>query len=385
MVKRAAGPATPKPTQRMIAERCGLKQTAVSYALQGDTRHVSPETIAQVRAVAEELGYSANQAARRMAAARHGTPVITRLIAVCLPPGFQQEPYFLAPFLGVLDALTAAHFDLLVLNKDADLADDYFATSPAMARGDVDALIVFAIERQLARLRAQARALPAFGERPFVALIHPMTGCSNVRYDDAGGAYALGCHLLSLGHRHLLALVMPYGPGIWRQREAGLRRAYAEHGLDLDAYLHRRNITAEWIQPSPDPAKPLALYQGEWWEEATATTLPDFLRAHPAVTGIVAWNDVSARHAWRLVTASGRRVPEEISITGFDDLAPSPAAEAHQPLTTIHLPAHSLGQEAAQLAIARVTGELADDQERCLAGELVIRASTAPASPTRHP
>ena len=372
----------PKPgkilTQRAIAERCGLKQSAVSFALRGDERHVSPETIARVRAVAAELGYTANHAAQRMIAGRFGTSVLNRLIAVCLQPGFHHDPYFLEPYLGVMDTLEAANFDMLVMTGEAGRDKKFLPKSPALARGDVDALIVFNIQANIERLLEQARAFPTFAERPFVSLIHPVTECSTVMYDDAQAYEDIATHLLQLGHRHLLILVAPYGDAIWQRRQAGLRRAYARHGLNPTPHLHCLNMANSWYIVEQRAAASLSLYTGLWYKQEGETTLPHFLRAHPEITGIVAWNDVSAQNAWRIVEESGRQVPAEISITGFDDADVLLDAEGRKRLTTIHLPAHQLGQEAARLAIARVTGEIAEDRQLCFPGELIVRASTAP-------
>ena len=196
-------------TQHDIARVCGLHQSAVSFALRGDTTHVTPETMARVQAVAAELGYAPHQAARKMVAVRFGKTIINHLIALCFPRDFHRNPYFLEPYLGVMDALADAGFDLLTLAVTGELSADFLAKSPAVARGDVDAIIAFSIPAMIHSLHEQARALPAFGARPFIALIQPMTDCSTVLYDDEQAAYEIGCHLLALGHRHLLALMVP--------------------------------------------------------------------------------------------------------------------------------------------------------------------------------
>ena len=95
-------------TQRDIAERCGVHQTAVSQALRHDPS-ISAATRERILAVALELGYDPEQhdAARRLVSRRHGTRIINRLIALFLPPRFHQSTYFLKLFQGIWDVVSA--------------------------------------------------------------------------------------------------------------------------------------------------------------------------------------------------------------------------------------------------------------------------------------
>ena len=385
MPKLMPGPAS-KPartiTQQDIAEYCGICRASVSYALRGDTNHVPAETIARVQAAAVELGYSsqAHQAARRLVMQRYGKPVLNRLIAFCLPRSFLQDPYFLEPFRGAMDALTAAKYDLLMIAYDTDSPAEALADSQVIARGEVDALIVFTIPFHANALHRQMQQIPAMRDRPFVSLISPIDEpCSIVGYHDEQSGYTIGRHLRLLGHRHLLILATAYNAQIGLSRQAGLRRALAETAGDDATSVRMLNVGLEWLEDVlPTEALPLL----EQWEAevlVSKTALPEYLAAHAEITAIVAANDWCAQYVWRSLARLGRRVPDEISLVGFDDSPALLGPGGEKLLTTIRLPYYRLGEEAVRLAIARVTGEMPEDRTILLPGELIVRASSGQA------
>jgi DNA-binding LacI/PurR family transcriptional regulator len=100
------------------------------------------------------------------------------------------------------------------------------------------------------------------------------------------------------------------------------------------------------------------------------------MRAHPEVTAILGWNDGVALHAWYTLEAAGWRIPGEISLIGFDDAAAMPGPDGRNLLTTVRVPLREIGEEAARLITARVTGALPTDEHRTLPTELILRGST---------
>ena len=364
-------------TQRDIAQHCGVSRTTVSYALQGDTSHVPAETIARVRAAADKLDYSpdAQEAARRLIMRRYGKAAPNRMIGFCQQRGFHANAYFLEPFLGAMDALAAAGYDQLTLTAEGDFPPDFLANSPAIARGDVDALIVFSISENMASLLQQMQRLPSMRQRPFVSLITPIPApCSRVLYGDEQAAFAIGAHLTALGHRHLLFLRVSYNLALLLPRDRGLTRALtAAYGADAPP-LQVWEITSHWISEKVPFADLRAMNQ------AADVSLEAYLTAHPEITAIVAENDWCAQHVWRVLEGMGKRVPADYSLVGYDDADLLRDADGHRQLTTIHLPLRRLGEAAVHLAIARITGEIPEDQDVVLPGELIVRRSTGPAS-----
>jgi DNA-binding LacI/PurR family transcriptional regulator len=191
---------------------------------------------------------------------------------------------------------------------------------------------------------------------PFVAVDHDAgPGTSSVLIDDRAGARAAMRHVLSLGHREIAVLAFPtHDSGsrahrTERDRRRGYGRALAEQGLVL--------ARLPLVRSANEP-------------QAAATRAGELLDEHAATTAIVAMSDVLALGALEAARARGLRVPQDLSVVGFDDIPE--AATADPPLTTIAQPIVDKGRRAAQLifeprAAGRVIMEV----------QLVARASTA--------
>jgi LacI family transcriptional regulator len=363
-------------TQRDIAARCGLHQTAVSLALRRDPS-ISQATIARVLEVARELGYNPDDhhAARKMVLRRFGKTPINHLIALFVPHYFHQSPFFREAYFGMWDVVTQAGFDLLTANLGSFSDPHTVFHSHSFARGDVDGVIAFAHPAAGRALCTYLRQLHSFGERPITFLIQPIAGASWITVDYAAGSYQAARHLLALGHRHLVQLIARDADEIVAQRLAGICRALVEEGLEPERHLHRVELSAGWIAPAEATADlpPLTCTAGG---QTGPVSLPEFLHAHPEVTGLLAWNDACARHAWESLTAAGFRVPADISIIGFDDTDPILEAGSNR-LTSVHVPLRQIGETAARSTIARITGPHRDEVQAALPATLIIRSSTA--------
>ena len=180
-------------------------------------------------------------------------------------------------------------------------------------------------------------------------LNHSLVTCVNS--DDEGGAYLAARHLLDLGHREIGALS---GPEAWSsnaRRVAGYRRALAEAGLSLSiAHADRTTI------------------------ESGAEAYRRLIAQHPALTAICAVNDAMALGALRTAQESGKSVPADLSIVGFDDI---PLASLNEPqLTTIRVPKQQMGAEVAQRMVATLNNPDLVPVEVLVSVELVKRSST---------
>ncbi len=364
----------PKPvTLQDIAERCGVSKMTVSLALRHDTR-ISADTTARVQTAADALGYNAAQqeAARRLALRKHGQDVVNRLVALIFPPHFYRKRYFSDIFRGLLEALTPEGFGLLTTS----LLDNDMALPPVYRRGEVDGLVVFAAlanDPQVQSLRTDS----GFGNRPVLVLLGENPDGLSVQTDDRGGAVATAQHLLALGHRHLLQFVFHGHEPRLASRLDGLRATLTEAGLDPAHHLHLLPVQPGWM----DPATVEEYDDDAYWQQHDPTTNPltDYLRAHPEVTAVLGINDSVALHAWALLRHAGYRVPEDISVVGFDDTEPALDAHGRNGLTTVHVPLVELGQTAAHLLIARVTTPDTARATALLPTHLVERGSTGTA------
>ncbi|MHB9024911.1 MAG: LacI family DNA-binding transcriptional regulator [Armatimonadota bacterium] len=350
-------------TLKDIADRCGLHITTVSLALRGLTRRVNAETMARVQAVAAELGYNAHAThyARRMRAERSGVRLSSHTVAVMVPRDFTTARYFYAMFHGVLETLAREGYGVFTtFGEDLDTGNFH----PVLHRGEIDGVIGLAVPRNLPQVvndfRTGNTVLPA------VTLVHQTPGLASVVCADEEGAYALAAHLLALGHRQLLHF-HPQGDSssVNHARFRGYARACADAGLDPAVVLH------ECTGYHPYGKDPNAR---DWvW-----SALNEALTAHPAITGILGQSDYVAHQVYQALLINGLRVPEDYSLTGFDDTHVIPGPDSDNILTTVHVPLFEIGVEAARLLLAIMRGEAAPDAQRVLPVEFMPRASTSP-------
>jgi len=179
--------------------------------------------------------------------------------------------------------------------------------------------------------------------------------CSEVRVDIHRGSYLAAAHLLDQGHRRI-ALLLGARNVFMAKREQGYEEALRDRGLE------------------PDPSLTMRTPAGTLREIEQATTV--LLGRPDPPTAIVAANDLRAFALLEVLRQRGIRVPEELSVIGFDDLAN--AAREQPPLTTVRNPLYEAGYEAVRLVRSLHQDPGEDIRLRTLKMELVVRRSTAP-------
>jgi LacI family transcriptional regulator len=347
-------------TMHDIARHCGVGVSTVQRALTG-TGRVAAETVEQIRRTAEELGYDpvAQSAARRLVAIRHGKRPLNRVIGLYFPPNFLDTayPYHLRMLKGITEVLAAEQYDLLV-NYTFYLSDE---PSYGLLRGEYDALISAASEASIKRMVENLRTRTTFADVPILSLLEPLAGCSAVVTDEQQGGYLAAAHLLDLGHRHVTYFAPEGQPdsSYHRQRRyLGYCRAYEERGLDYRQLLH------------PFGA---GVNGGDMRQIARAALA--LLRERQQITGVLAPNDDAAAVMIDLLPAHGFRIPQDISLVGFDDALGEVNGIA---LTSITVPLEEIGRHAARLVIAQINEADIAPQTLTLPVHLVARTSTAP-------
>jgi len=347
-------------TLQDVAERCGVAKITVSYALRPDTGHVSASTRARIQAIAREMGYNPAQqhAARRLRMQGTQRKVINHVVALFLAADDYDGPHFGPLFRGIQQTLLADRFALLVCNSDGVLLGTRTDLPLAFERGDVDGAIIYCTHPELARHLHEA---PWFQQRPLVSLLSPSPGCATVQLDNTAGAFAVTRHLLALGHRHLLHHYPAGAYAIADERLAGMRRAYEEFALDPDVYLH-------------------FVYYSSMEDPAQGAAVLDTLRYHPEITAVVAQHDYAAVRLYHLLRSAGLRIPEDISLTGFEDTHAIAGSNGANLLTTVRAPLYEVGLQAARLIIEQITGMPDADVTITLPVECIKRSTTAPPS-----
>lgn len=329
----------PKSTARAritdVAAAAGVSLATVSRVMNGNPT-VDPVLADRVRAVALELGYTANPLARSLVLGR------TQTVAVVIPD--LANPTFQAILRGLSRAADADGFHVLIADtaERADVESDLATTT----RRRTDGVILCAPRMPQGELAA---LLPTLS--PVVVVNRPpQQGAPTVAADYRAAMSELVTHLVAAGHRRIVFLSGVVGSASGAARRAALDDARAAHP-DLEIV----EIAAGVDFDSGAAASGAVLDAG--------------------VTAVLAFNDLVAMGLLSAVTARGVRVPEDLSIAGFDDIPFAPYTSP--PLTTAAVPAEELGRRAWAAMSALLAGD-AEVADVTLTPELVVRGSTGP-------
>lgn len=382
-------------TLQDIARRCGFTKSTVSRALLNDPR-VKAKTREHILAIADKMGYrpGLNTAARRLVLRSHGLDILNHNIALCIRADMYAINYFALLFRGILAEVAQTDFTVLLIL----VPDDSVSPSPSLPisieRGEIDGVLVCAginnsgLSKKL-RNHPLIRSCPVVSTLTMDILAHPKTGSgsaeltdiSAVLADEEDGAYRAAQHLLQLGHRHLIHYTGHTGQRNYQQRLAGVARAFTEQGLDPQAHIHKLTFPTEWISPSglfraidDNPSDDVAHFTRQ---------LLRYLADHPEVTALLPLNDANAIRSWRVLQHAGYRIPEDLSIIGFDDTDTMPDHNGRNLLSSVHLPLEEIGRNAVRLLVQQIESRQHELTELVLPTHLELRASTGPARPRR--
>ena len=326
-------------TIKDVARESGVNISTVSRAL-NDEYGVHPETRKHVVEVAARLKYRPNRVARGLVTGRSNT--------LALVVSDIRNPFFAEVARGAEDAARAAGCDLLLCNSDFD-ADKQMEYVHSLLEKRVDGILMNSVA---VLNRAQQRDL-AKCPVPIVLLNraaspkHFSTVCAD---NQAGGALAAD-YLVGLGHRAIAHITGPREHGNLTDRAQGFVRVLAEKNCPEPVVLYGQNN-----------------FQGGY--ELTR----ELLAENEKITALFAGNDVMAFGAARAIYEAGKRIPDDISLIGFDNLELS--AVTHPPLTTIHQPKYEIGKEAVEMLLRAAGEDLKKKPEhRVLDVELVERQS----------
>jgi DNA-binding LacI/PurR family transcriptional regulator len=302
-----------------IARHAGVSTATVSRVLSGGGGVVSESLAERVRASADALGYRSNRAARAL---RRNT---SDAIALIFPD--VEQPFYATIARQVEERAAQLGRPTVLCNTDEDLAREQVYVGLVIE--ERVAGVVFAPSSEDA-----AAVSPLLGAGiPVVAVDRRLEGdpVSSILTDNRAGAYALVTDLLAHGHRRIAAITGTTAATPSRERLEGCRRAIAEtSGADLLVYEGKMR-DAVGVEPTMDLAGRLTM-------ELLGT------RAD-APTAIFCGNGIITQGVLRALRASGRRIPGEVAVVGFDD---QPMFELiDPPLTVAAQPAEEIGLKAA--------------------------------------
>jgi LacI family gluconate utilization system Gnt-I transcriptional repressor len=325
-----------------VAAHAGVSAVTVSRVLRKPDM-VSADLRQRVEIAVRELSYVPNQLASALASARTGT------IGVVVP-SFTNGVF--GDYLrGIHDVLVPASFQVLVLNSRYLQGAEERAIATLLGQHP-EAMILSGIDQtESARRQLRHAGVPVVQTMEIAE--DPID--INIGLSQRAAGYAATRHLIDLGHKIIGQISVPLDARAV-QRLTGYRQAMAEFDLE----------------PMPISIERASSFP------LGAQLIGELLERRPDMTAVFAGNDNLALGAMFECHRRGIRVPDDVSIVGFNDLEFS--ATAYPALTTVATPRHEMGRRSAEiiLEIVRGSGERPSDRRIDLGFELIVRESTAP-------
>ena len=330
-----------------VARAAGVSAATVSRVVNGNPR-VSPDVRQAVEAAVRRLGYIPNRSARSLVTRRTDTVGFAVLEH---PSRLFGDPYFPGIVSGVVQVLEEQDLELVLHIPQSDSSKRRLIAN--LTAGSVDGVLVFGHHRDdLLPTYLQRQGIPmVLAGRPLSDL--PM---SYIDVDNAGGARTAVRHLIDGGRRVVATIAGPQDAFWGIDRLAGYQAERSDHGLE------------------PDPA---LVEITDFTVEQGRHAILRLLQRRPDIDAVFAASEDLALGALAGVRATGRRVPDDIALVGFDDLPSSAASDP--PLSSVRQPAELLGREMATMLLAQMSTADWTPRHLVLATELVVRASSAPA------
>jgi len=327
---------------RIVADLAGVSVATVSRTLK-QPESVSPKTRHRVLDAIQQAGYQPNQLAARLRSGKtHNLVVLVPTIA---------NVFFARVISGMQQVAHEKGFTLLLSNTQAnEQTENHYARM---------------VEAAVADGVIQLRAFNPF-KKEYVNehQLHPMVNacevlddiaCPTVMLDNRAAAAAMTRHLIALGHQRIAMVKGPARSPLTRDRIAGYRDALETSGISFDEQL---------------------LVAGDFSLKAGFEAAANLLKLAAPPSALFCENDEMAIGAMQCLKQAGLRIPEDISVAGFDDI--NFAAYCDPPLTTISQPAEEFGRTAVSLLIDVLQGRITKAAKVTLPYELVIRKSTGP-------
>lgn len=329
-------------TLKDVAERAGVSYQTVSRVLNGKGE-VLPATRLRVEKMMLELDYRPSMIARSMVAGRAFT-------LGCVSPNLTD--YTFACLIEGAEAYAREHGYLLLSASAAGAQEVARFCDEIVRSGRVDGVLAinpYADDRHKHFEVLSDRGVPVvyLGARPRDGKI------PSVHLDDQNAGYQATTHLLSLGHKRIALLLGPANEDCVDDRLVGYRSA-----------LNDANI----------PFSKKLIATGDWSASSGFFAIKQLLAAGVKFSGVFAQNDRMAVGAIRALREHGYRVPEDVSVIGFDDMPL--ATYFDPPLTTMHQDTFRIGCTAAQLMIESIKDPQAARAQVSIPAELVLRKST---------
>jgi DNA-binding LacI/PurR family transcriptional regulator len=329
-----------RPTLDEVARLARVSRATVSRVLNSSAQ-VTPATRRSVEEAIARLGYVPNRAARSLVTRR--TDTIALVVSEPESRVF-SEPFFSAIFQGISNAISDTELQLLMLLAHSER--EHSKVERYVRQGHVDGVILMSLhgDDRLPRSLHDA-AIPT-------VLVGRPSGSTPLPYVDAdnkGGARAATDYLLSMGRRKIATITGRMDMTVAIDRFNGYSEALAESG------------------------HPLLVADGDFSASGGERAMTTLLVQHPGLDAVFAASDPMAFGALRALRAAGRRVPDEVAVIGFDDVAA--AASSAPPLTTMRQPFDEMAEALSDLLLSQIAGNERRDEHVTCPTKLIPRDS----------
>jgi DNA-binding LacI/PurR family transcriptional regulator len=324
-----------------IARAASVSHSTVSRALR-DSPLVSAETTALIRKIAKEQGYTVSAVARGLVTRKTKTiGVVVTTIA---------DPFVGEVVSGIEQTANDHGYSVFLADSYADPEREVRVVQ-SFAERRVEGIVVTASRVGTIYLEILSEL-----KVPIVLINNQRRGefMHSVMIENVEASRQATQHLIGLGHRRIAYLGDQFGYQSDTERFAGYRRALEQAAL---------------------PFLPELVVHGDGKPEGGVKAMELLLGLPQAPTAVFCYNDMSALGALRCIHESGLRVPEDISLVGFDDLFF--ASYTQPPLTTVRQPRQRMGLLAMEILLKLMSGQDSTDTIEVPA-ELIVRDSTAP-------
>ncbi|HEU4798978.1 MAG TPA: LacI family DNA-binding transcriptional regulator [bacterium] len=327
-------------TIRDVAARARVSVATVSRVVNGSPHRVSPATRRRVASAVRSMGYHANIIAQGLKQRR------TRTVALIVPD--ISNPFFPAIARGIEDKAQERGYAVLLCNTYEDLARERTYLD-LLRKRMVDGLIFATVGSNTRHLRALRR------ERlPVVLVARDVEGVriDAIFVDNFRGEFEATSHLIGLGHRHVAHIAGPPSLHVASERRRGYLRALEAAGV---------------------PQEDAVVVEGDFSADGGRNAVRTLLERNIRFTAVAAANDLMAIGAMEALRHSGRRVPDDVAVVGFDDI--TFASLVSPALTTVAQPKYKMGQLAMDRLLALMDGSDGRPKQMVLPPELVVRES----------
>ena len=319
-----------------VAKLAGVSLSTVSRVL-NDSASVSPQTRERVEAAITELQYEKSRA--------EGLKPLqeTNMVGLIVPDIL--NPFFPLLINGIEDVSKIHDYSLILCDAENDEALEGKQINTLCERG-VDGIILIPASGATHVEKLVKKGFPFV----FLDRVVAWDGASDVTSDNAEGAYQAVKYLLKLGHQRIVLVTGPPDLSTEQARYAGIQRALAEEGIAVQEELH---------------------VCGNYKLEDAYRAVTGLLDQKIDFTAILATNDLMAFGAKKALEEHGLKIPDDISLVGYDDILFSAIIS----LTSVAQPTYEMGRNAMMLLLDLIHGRITTPQHIVLRPSMIIRGS----------